>query len=173
MSAKADRLRSRISIDPDTPIASPPVAPSTLVPVPAEPIKQQSPSVSSESIERHETADGGHQPGRPQSTRSAKTTTRSVAPWETALDDPRAIEGKNDYVSFYLPRRVKLRFAAAIYWSSRDRTGAGKVPLNMSNAITEFMEQTAQELEESYNDGHVFPPTPEQLKGYKNKRSSS
>jgi hypothetical protein len=171
VSAKADRLRSRISIDPDSPAAPAPVPASTLAPVPTEPTEQQNPSVSSESIETHQTAER-KQPSRLQTT-SSTPKTRSAVPWETALDDPSAIEGKNDYVSFYLSRRLKMRFAAAIYWSSRDRTGAGKVPLNMSNAVAEFMEQMAEELEERYNGGRVFPPTPEQIKGFKRKRSSN
>jgi hypothetical protein len=83
---------------------------------------------------------------------------------ETALDDPALLAGRKTYRSFYVDDLAFGRFRAAIYWLARRPDAAGKVPENMSAAINDAMINLATELEKLFNNGNIFPPTPEQRK---------
>ena len=95
---------------------------------------------------------------------SRHTTKTADDARETALDDPAITPGRSNYRSFYVEDALFARFRAAIYWSSRREEAGDDVPENMSVAISEYMERTANDLEKRFNDGQVFRPTPEQRK---------
>ncbi|WP_234027735.1 hypothetical protein [Pseudonocardia dioxanivorans] len=137
-----------------------------------------SPETPEASGEPHEdlasskdTPSGRQQPPAPRAAAVAQPRAAGRPNWKTALDDPTAIEGKMEYVSYYLPRTLKLRFSAAMYWTARDRHIDRELPENMSKAIAGFIETFVSELERDYNSGEVFPPTPEQLKGTRRRKS--
>jgi hypothetical protein len=152
MTVKADRLRGRLSINPDE--VTPPLPPARLVtqlaPEPA-PAPASEPALEPVSSEPEEPA-----------------TTAPVPPKQPAARRPRAVpqptdaplEGRSDYRSFYVSDEAFYRFRAAIYWSSRNPKGAGEVPENMSAAAEQWMIEVATDLERRYNDGEPFPTPP-------------
>jgi hypothetical protein len=87
----------------------------------------------------------------------------------TALDDPALHAGRKAYRSFYVDDVAFGRFRAAIYWVARRPDAAGEVPENMSVAINDAMIDLAIELEQRFNGGEIFPPTPEQRKSKRGK----
>jgi hypothetical protein len=139
VAGKAQRLRGRMpAIDPDTPT---PVAPSPAAP-PASSVAAPAPARQAIST-RSDTAVGEQDQ-------------------KTALQDPGILAGRMGYRSFYVEDSVFARFRAAIYWLSRREDATDDVPENMSVAVQQWMETTATDLENRYNNGKVFrmPPHP-------------
>jgi hypothetical protein len=184
-SAKADRLRNRLSINPDEAPAPPPrrpepptppapePTPAVLVPATPEATRPDDPAppvalapvrveLPEEPISTGPPA-AAAPPSRPARRRKAKptATTRAL----NALDDPGILAGRKGYRSFYVEDSVFARFRAAIYWLSRREDAAGEVPENMSVAIETWMEETAEDLERRYNQGEVFRMPPGQRRG--------
>lgn len=138
-SSRADRLRGRLSINPDAATAPAPAADPQPVP---------------ETAPREPEAPPEATPSKPASRPASETR-------PSAVDDPSITPGKKDYRSFYLEDATFARFRAAIYWLAR-REDADDVPDSMSSAVEDWMEQTARDLEQRYNNGDVFrapPPT--------------
>ena len=129
MNARGDRLRARISIDPDT-SAPAPATPPTPAPEPTPAKEKARPAPR----------------GRPD----------DAAKRLTALEDPDITPGKRDYRSFYVEDSVFARFRAAVYWTARHPDAAGEVPENMSSAVEQWMREMADDLEGRYNQGEVF-----------------
>lgn len=180
---RAERLRQRMpAIDPDAPQAPAPRVASALAQEPTTSGQAGTPAEgssrnaigSSVSIETGKTGDTV-QPIQRHSPQSAPSASVSSDPstWNTALDDPNAFEDKMDYVSFYIPRRLKLRFGAAIYWTARDRNVKEAIPSNMSQAVAAYMTELAARLEQAYNGGEVFPPSEDQVKAAKKRKKPS
>lgn len=144
MSAKADQLRNRLSINPDDP------APTGL---------PQPQSAPGESEPQEPTA------ARPATKAAAKAKSqgRRAGPSEgvpDALDDPDIHAGRKSYRSFYIDDEAFARFRAAIHWCSRRPDAVDEVPENMSAAVESWMLSTAQDLERRYNDTEVFRMPP-------------
>jgi hypothetical protein len=138
MSAKATRLRERLSINPDE------VAPSATHHLSTEPEGMVQPESTRSngvagSAEPHNSFD-----------RSSDA--------EVATDE--ALAGRSDYRSFYVNDEIYFRFRAAIFWSSRNPKAVGHVPDNMSAAVEQWMGEVATDLERRYNDGEAFPSPP-------------
>jgi hypothetical protein len=179
MSARASKLRSRISIDPDQistpqPAPRPPLQP---VEAPAEPATSPAPRSEPDATETalESTRAEAEAPAAKRGS-AARTSARKASSgpnWETCLDDPSIIDGRNGYRSFYIDDAVFARFRSAIYWLARREETVGEVPANMSVAVQEFMETTAEDLERRFNRGRPFRPTPEQVKAAKKRRSKS
>ena len=133
MSAKADQLRNRLSINPDE--ASP-------APQRRTGVKETEPSKTS--------------------TTQSRVSDRKQGDVLDALADPSIHVGCKGYRSFYIDDEAFARFRAAIYWSSRRPDAVDEVPENMSVAVESWMLNTARDLERRYNDGEVFrmPPKP-------------
>jgi hypothetical protein len=150
--AKSERLRARLSINPDEPVAAPPpvaaAAPAVEQPAAAPDITEEPPPA--EPVPR-----SGGAPAR-------RRPRRAPAAAVSALDDPAITPGRKDYRSFYIEDAVFARFRAAIYWLSRREDAVDEVPENMSVAVEAWMEATATALERRYNDGNTFrmPPPP-------------
>jgi hypothetical protein len=103
---------------------------------------------------------------RPNPARAANKITPAAV---SAVADPTILEGRRDYRSFYVEDTAFARFRAAIYWLSRPEDAAGEVPDNMSAAVEVWMEETATELEQRYNDGQPFRMPP----GQRRRRTTS
>lgn len=155
---KAQRLRERLSINPDE---LPPPARPTSAPAPAQP-----PTVTPEPVEAEQQPDlpeSTPQPPRPapaQTGGRGRRSTPSTPAHVSAVDDPNITPGRKDYRSFYIEDATFARFRAAIYWLARREDAAGEVPENMSAAVETWMQNTATELEERYNDGETFRMPP-------------
>lgn len=147
---KAQRLRERLSINPDELAA--PVRPASAQPpatTPAPPVEaEQQPDVSEPA------------PQPPRRTPVQTVGRRSTPAHVSAVDDPHITPGRKDYRSFYIEDATFARFRAAIYWLARREDAAGEVPENMSAAVESWMQDTATELEERYNDGETFRMPP-------------
>ena len=152
MSAKADQLRNRLSINPDEPPPAPQRRADTKT---AEPKK---PTAAAEVAAVPKTKPRGS--GRKQSD------------VRDALADPDIRVGRKSYRSFYVDDEAFARFRAAIHWSSRRPDAVDEVPENMSVAVETWMLNTARDLERRYNDGQVFrmPPKPTRRPRTKSKR---
>ena len=143
--AKSERLRARLSINPDEP-------------VPATPVVEQPPPVPDVAAPPPPV-----EPTAPQASGGARRRPRrAAAPVVSALEDPAITPGRKDYRSFYIEDAVFARFRAAIYWLSRREDAVDEVPENMSVAVEAWMEATATALERRFNDGNTFrmPPPP-------------
>jgi hypothetical protein len=134
MSAKADQLRNRLSINPDEP---PPA-----------------------SQRRADTKTA--EPEKPTAKTQPRGSGRKQSDVLDALADPDIRVGRKSYRSFYIDDEAFARFRAAIHWSSRRPDAVDEVPENMSVAVETWMLNTARDLERRYNDGQVFrmPPKP-------------
>jgi hypothetical protein len=142
--AKSERLRARLSINPDEPAPTPPPAGGA---PPPEPRPGTPTAVAAPT---------------PAAAAPARPRRGPAAPAVSALDDPAITPGRKDYRSFYIEDAVFARFRAAIYWLSRREDAVDEVPENMSAAVEAWMEATATALERRYNDGNTFrmPPPP-------------
>lgn len=151
---KAQRLRERLSINPDELAA--PVRPAS-APAPAQP-PAATPTPPVEAEPQPDLSEPAPQPPRrtPAQTGSRRSTPAHVS----AVDDPHITPGRKDYRSFYIEDATFARFRAAIYWLARREDAAGEVPENMSAAVETWMQDTATELEERYNDGETFRMPP-------------
>ena len=139
---KAQRLRDRLSINPDE-LPPAPIRPGPAAapdpPVIAPPMSSEQP---------HETPASAPQPQVPQPAHVS------------AVDDPSITAGRKDYRSFYIEDATFARFRAAIYWLARREDATGEVPENMSVAVETWMQETANELERRYNKGETFRMPP-------------
>jgi hypothetical protein len=142
MSTKAHRLSERIAIDPDAP---PPAAAPLAIPAPE-------PQSTTEPV-----ADEEPNPKKP-------------GEWASCLDDPAILEGRANYRSFYIEDTVFARYRAAVYWCARLADALDLVGENMSVDIQQHMAEVARALEEQFNDGAPFRPTPEQVKKPRRRR---
>jgi len=144
MSAKADQLRNRLSINPDEPPPAPQRRADTKT---AEPKK---PTAAAAEVAAAKAKTQPRGSGRKQS---------DVL---DALADPDIRVGRKSYRSFYIDDEAFARFRAAIHWSSRRPDAVDEVPENMSVAVETWMLNTARDLERRFNDGQVFrmPPKP-------------
>lgn len=133
MSAKQRQLQDRLS----RPRAIDPDAP--VVPEPA-PVSEPEP-----------------EPARPPARRRSTALARRLS----AVEDPEYLPGRMGYRSFYVEDSIYARFRAAIYWAARrmDAEDEG-VPVNMSVAVSAFLQGTAEHLERQFNGGEVFPMPP-------------
>jgi hypothetical protein len=163
---KAERLRGRLTIDPDA--VAVPSAPQAIrvTPAPTSTAEEKAPEVTAAgpALEPVQAEPAGE---KPKPNRPASKTTKTAA--VSAVDDPTILEGRRDYRSFYVEDTAFARFRAAIYWLSRREDAAGDVPDNMSAAVELWMEATATELEQRYNDGQPFRMPP----GQRRRRSTS
>src|SRR4051794_6489368 len=163
---KAERLRGRLTIDPGA-VAGPSASQAIRVnPAPTSTAEEKAPEVTAAgpALEPVQAEPAGE---KPKSNRPASKTTKTAA--VSAVDDPTILEGRRDYRSFYVEDTAFARFRAAIYWLSRREDAAGDVPDNMSAAVELWMEATATELEQRYNDGQPFRMPP----GQRRRRSTS
>lgn len=144
MSAKTDRLRNRLSINPDD---QPPTGPPQPQSAPGENAPQEPTAAR--------TATQAAAKAKPQGPRSGPS---EGVP--DALDDPDIHAGRKSYRSFYIDDEAFARFRAAIHWCSRRPDAVGEVPENMSAAVEAWMLNTAQDLERRYNDTGVFRMPP-------------
>jgi hypothetical protein len=152
---KAQRLRDRLSINPDElpPPAQPAPAPPPVV----------TPEPSAEAEQPQEPPEPAPQPAHRTPARTGGRRRRSSASTPahvSAVDDPNITPGRKDYRSFYIEDATFARFRAAIYWLARREDAAGEVPENMSVAVETWMEETASALERRYNDGETFRMPP-------------
>lgn len=155
--AKSERLRARLSINPDepgpapVPLPPPMAAASTVEPASAAPEVAEEPTPPPEPTAPRSGGAAGRRPPR-----------RSAAPAVSAIEDPTITPGRKDYRSFYVEDAVFARFRAAIYWLSRREDAVDEVPENMSVAVEAWMDATATALERRFNDGNTFrmPPPP-------------
>ena len=163
MSAKSERLRGRLTINPDeipapapapTPAPQPVASQPVVLPAP-EPVAEAEPEPIQQPEVASDTAVTPLQP-RERSVPAKRARTPSSPPAATE----RPPEGRSDYRSFYVSDEVYFRFRAAIFWSSRNPKAAGKVPDNMSAAVEQWMLELATDLEGRYNDGEAFPQPP-------------
>ncbi len=159
--SKADRLRNRLTINPDELSAPPRPAPAAVPDQLAE--AAAPPTVVPTEPEAGEESELAQQPRNTgeASTRRDPPSGTATAP-VNALQDPNITPGRKDYRSFYVEDATFARFRAAIYWLSRREDAAGEVPENMSVAVETWMEETASDLEQRYNAGETFrmPPAP-------------
>jgi len=146
MSGKADRLRGRLSINPDE------------VPAPlhaARPLRVQ-PNPTSQAPPAGALEDGNSA----AALRPVEVTETPAAAERTSLTSKTPTDGPAYFRSFYVGNEVYDRFRAAIFWTSRNPRATGAVPENMSAAVEQFMASMAADLERRYNDGKVFPNPP-------------
>ncbi|MGE0170935.1 hypothetical protein [Nocardioides sp.] len=170
--SKAERLRNRLSINPDEPapatlMSPPPVAPPPVAPQPAQ---QPAPAAPAENQRAQEEAQPAAAATPPSSTptrppAAARKTRRprlSSPEVLNAVQDPSITPGRKDYRSFYIEDESFARFRAAIYWLARREDAADVVPENMSVAVETWMAETSAELERRFNGGEIFrmPPPP-------------
>lgn len=159
--SKADRLRSRLSINPDEPVAA--LAPPRPAPAPAvepaapvaEPPAGEGPAVGEAPAPAEPPATT--EPAAPRRTRRARAGAPAAV---NAVEDPGITAGRKDYRSFYVEDATFARFRAAIYWLSRREDATDEVPENMSVAVEAWMAETAGTLERRFNDGEVFRMPP-------------
>lgn len=147
---KAQRLRDRLSINPDE------------LPPPARPAPAGNPEPLDEAEPPADFPAPAPQPTRspPQSGGRGRRSTASTPAPVSAVDDPNITPGRKDYRSFYIEDATFARFRAAIYWLARREDAAGEVPENMSVAVETWMLETATELERRYNAGETFRMPP-------------
>lgn len=152
---KAQRLRDRLSINPDELPSTPPRPMPTSAPIPAA-------APPTESAEPQDASEPSPQPERGTPRPGPRRRRQSTPPpaHVSAVDDPSISPGRKDYRSFYVEDATFARFRAAIYWLARRDDAAGEVPENMSVAVETWMEETASELERRYNDGATFRMPP-------------
>jgi hypothetical protein len=169
---KAERLRGRLSIDPDAVAA--PSAPQAIRVTPAPTSTAEKEKKEEEVAPEVAAAGPALEPvqaepadEKPKPNRPASKITKTAA--VSAVDDPTILEGRRDYRSFYVEDTAFARFRAAIFWLSRREDAAGDVPDNMSAAVQLWMAATATELEQRYNDGQPFRMPP----GQRRRRSTS
>lgn len=156
---KAQRLRDRLSINPDELAPAPRPAPAP-APAPATTPAVTSPP-SPAADEPQELPEPTPPPTRRISARTSARARQPAAPAHvSAVDDPSITPGRKDYRSFYIEDATFARFRAAIYWLARREDAAGEVPENMSVAVETWMLETANELEQRYNDGETFRMPP-------------
>lgn len=166
--SKADRLRSRLSINPDEPPPAAGTPASTAVTPRATGAANHAPAELAESAPAGDDAPASRAetPAPPRSTTAARSGQSRVrrdtaAPTPTtALEDPGITPGRKDYRSFYIEDATFARFRAAIYWLSRREDAADEVPENMSVAVETWMADTAESLERRFNGGEVFRMPP-------------
>lgn len=152
MTSKANRFRERLTINSDDSSAL-----QRTIPTPDTPTAEDRPMEISKELPDGKVVVSA--PGRSSSGRDGGEATMA-----TALDDPTLRAGRKAYRSFYVDDDTFGRFRAAIYWVARRPDAAGEVPENMSVAINDAMIELAIKLEERFNGGRIFPPTPEQRK---------
>jgi hypothetical protein len=154
---KAQRLRDRLTINPDELPPAPRPAPAAVSPDPPT-----STVSAAEAAEPDAPEPESRPPARPRPRTGGRTRPRSASTSAHvgALDDPSITPGHKDYRSFYIEDATFARFRAAIYWLSRREDAAGEVPENMSVAVEAWMQETANELEQRYNDGETFRMPP-------------
>ena len=149
---KAQRLRERLSINPDELSPAPRPVPAT-APTPQPP--------STEADEPQEPPAPAPPPARPTPPTGTSHPQSAPTPARvSAVDDPSITPGRKDYRSFYIEDATFARFRAAIYWLSRREDAAEEVPENMSVAVETWMQETASDLEQRYNDGETFRMPP-------------
>ena len=193
---RAERLRGRMSIDPDAPepITRPLAPVSDEVPSDAgitetDDNEDSGPEAHADSDTSsagriHEKEDDSAPPvratsvpstgsSRSRSARSRKPRAGNNPGWSTALDDPAIRPDGNGYRSFYVSDTVFARFRSAIYWTARRDDAMDEVPDNMSAAIEQHMDALASELERRFNQGDVFRPTPEQVKAHRRRQDKT
>lgn len=154
---KAQRLRDRLSINPDE-LAPPPRPAPASAPTPAV-----TPPPAAEVDEQQELPEPTPPPARRPAARTGgrgRQPAASTPAHVSAVDDPSITPGRKDYRSFYIEDATFARFRAAIYWLARREDAAGEVPENMSAAVETWMHKTANELEQRYNDGETFRMPP-------------
>jgi hypothetical protein len=159
---KAQRLRDRLSINPDE-LPPPPRPAPTSAPAPAPPLA--TPPPPTETAELQNVPEPTPQPmslaqGTPRTGGRRRPKNASTPVHVSAVDDPSITPGRKDYRSFYIEDATFARFRAAIYWLARREDAAGEVPENMSVAVETWMQETASELEQRYNDGATFRMPP-------------
>lgn len=162
---KAQRLLDRLSINPDeqppAPARPAPAAtpdPPVDAPPPSSEVEQaqQPPETTPQPAVPHYPAPP-RTPGRAERRRSAPAPAPAHV---SAVDDPSITAGRKDYRSFYIEDATFARFRAAIYWLARREDATGEVPENMSVAVETWMQETANELEQRYNNGETFRMPP-------------
>lgn len=170
--SKAERLRNRLSINPDEPapvaVLTPPpaAAPSPVQQAaPAAPAENQPAQEQEEALPAPATAPSSSAPTPTRAPAAAKKTRRprpSSPEVLNAVQDPSITPGRKDYRSFYIEDETFARFRAAIYWLARREDATDVVPENMSVAVETWMAETAAELERRFNGGEIFrmPPPP-------------
>jgi hypothetical protein len=155
---KTDRLRGRLSIDPDAPAAHD--EPSGTATPSETPGEQDQPGrdVEDEATDTVSSSEATPSPPRTRS-RAQQSPSRAAI---SAVDDPEITPGRKSYRSFYLEDEAFARFRAAIYWCSRHPDALDEVPENMSLAIEDWMARIATDLEDRFNHAEVFraPPRP-------------
>lgn len=157
-SPKAQRLRDRLSINPDE---LPPPAKPAPAPAPSPDVAPPATTTSTEA-EPPALPEPAAQPARRAPARTSRRARPSATPTParlSAVEDPGITPGRKDYRSFYIEDAAFARFRAAIYWLARREDAAG-VPENMSVAVEAWMQETADELERRYNDGEPFRMPP-------------
>lgn len=159
---KAQRLLDRLSINPDEqPTAparpAPAATPDAPAPPPSSEVEQaqQPPETAPQPAAPHSATP--RTPGRPGRRRPAPAPAPAHV---SAVDDPSITAGRKDYRSFYIEDATFARFRAAIYWLARREDATGEVPENMSVAVETWMQETANELEQRYNNGETFRMPP-------------
>lgn len=153
--SKAERLRSRLSINPDEP------APVALAPTPAAPAPPALPAAPEPATETEEAETPSPAATHPSTAPKRTRRPRESAPATvTAVEDPSITPGRKDYRSFYIEDATFARFRAAIYWLARREDAADVVPENMSVAVESWMADTATELERRFNNGDIFRMPP-------------
>ncbi len=152
---KAQRLKDRLTINPDELPPAPRSTPAAVAPTPP------GPTAPAEAAEPQAAPEPESQPpARPRPRIGARQRSSSTPPHVSALDDPHITPGRKDYRSFYIEDATFARFRAAIYWLSRREDATDEVPENMSVAVETWMQETASELEQRYNDGETFRMPP-------------
>ncbi|MDN5751464.1 MAG: hypothetical protein L0H64_23685, partial [Pseudonocardia sp.] len=123
---KAQRLRERLSINPDELAA--PVRPAS-APAPTQAARPEPPV---EAEQQHpDLSEPAPQPPHRTPTQTGGRGRRSTPPTPahvSAVDDPHITPGRKDYRSFYIEDATFARFRAAIYWLARREDAAGEVP---------------------------------------------
>ena len=84
------------------------------------------------------------------------------ASWESALDDPEVDPGTYRNRSHYVEDSAFARYAAAVFWTSRN-PDINDAPENASAGVNSFLMKEAARLERKYNEGRPFRATPYQV----------
>lgn len=155
---KAQRLRDRLTINPDELPPAPRPAPTTVASAPPTPTEPAAEAPEPEAAPEPEPRPPARP--RPRTGGRARPRSASTSAHISALDDPSITPGRKDYRSFYIEDATFARFRAAIYWLARREDAAGEVPENMSVAVETWMQETAAELEQQYNEGETFRMPP-------------
>ena len=155
---KAQRLKDRLTINPDELPPAPRPTSAAVSPAPPGPTVPAAAAAEPEAAPEPDP----RPPARPRPRTGGRTRQQSASPpaHVSALDDPSITPGRKDYRSFYIEDATFARFRAAIYWLSRREDATEEVPENMSVAVETWMQETASELEQRYNDGETFRMPP-------------